>query len=708
MQYRKMQKNATPTEKSKCPFPSLLCTPKFTPWLLFCVWISEGAKCFCLHFFSVSPCTHLDANFQRLKFKQGGNRYAWQKWKVFILPVASSELHTALLVQSENRETFLLSMVRVILAWELFRGCGKELFRGHKLKQKTEMTWPLTDCCCRLGVGLCVTLLDTRPLVAEPHGQGENGGLGRLWLTLKNTSLGCGSWSGGLVIAEAKRRVGQEVGRLWRRVAGARRASMRGEVAMEWSKREARWPGGVAGRRRRSHTKQGGREVRQARGKVGMRQEQRETRQLRGGAEARTHCEGMPPWDTARQSQVRCSQRKTRVPPPTAPGERLGRQDTGENRQEEEAARKEGRWGGRGAGRKVGSLRREGRHPGPLACPVGGRPRVAALRPPQRDARKSPLDCGSRREGLRESQPGSEWQRGKRRPPPPPPPLLLSRGRAAPPAHGGVREAARRPGQPRAHAAAGRPGTGLGARRGAGAPGARRRHFGSPHPSPAVPSSFPLPARVFGVKNCRRCWAMAWDSPCARRWPWPRWAGGRREAVQGRPSQVAGEPGGRGWGLSPGQRPVSESSPRCPQAAPGQEAACSANLTELSVAGQSVRLRWSAAGRACNFSLSGRSEDGEAAGCQPAPEGNRTFGCTLRHLEAGTWYHLRIEPLPAGEPLNISLQTGTGRCAGLFLSLPLLRPAPRGGGRCIYSYCKRTVFAEHSPALEFCLAYCQK
>lgn len=62
----------------------------------------------------------------------------------------------------------------------------------------------------------------------------------------------------------------------------------------------------------------------------------------------------------------------------------------------------------------------------------------------------------------------------------------------------------------------------------------------------------------------------------------------------------------------------------------------------------------------CNFSLSGRSEDGEAAGCQPAPAGNRTYGCTLRGLEAGTWYHLRIQPLAGGEALNISLQTGTG------------------------------------------------
>ncbi|XP_032544129.1 receptor-type tyrosine-protein phosphatase beta isoform X2 [Chiroxiphia lanceolata] len=92
------------------------------------------------------------------------------------------------------------------------------------------------------------------------------------------------------------------------------------------------------------------------------------------------------------------------------------------------------------------------------------------------------------------------------------------------------------------------------------------------------------------------------------------------------------------------------------EAALGQ-AGCSANLTEQRVFGQSVRLRWDAAGRACNFSLSGRSEDGEAAGCQPAHAGNGTYDCTLRGLEAGTWYHLHIEPLSGGEALNISVQT---------------------------------------------------
>ncbi|XP_027749054.1 receptor-type tyrosine-protein phosphatase beta isoform X2 [Empidonax traillii] len=92
------------------------------------------------------------------------------------------------------------------------------------------------------------------------------------------------------------------------------------------------------------------------------------------------------------------------------------------------------------------------------------------------------------------------------------------------------------------------------------------------------------------------------------------------------------------------------------EAAP-EQAGCSANLTERRVFGQSVRLRWGAAGSACNFSLSGRSEDGEVAGCLPAPAGNGTYGCTLQGLQAGTWYHLRIEPLSGGEALNISMQT---------------------------------------------------
>lgn len=180
---------------------------------------------------------------------------------------------------------------------------------------------------------------------------------------------------------------------------------------------------------------------------------------------------------------------------------------------------------------------------------------------------------------------------------------------------------------------------------------------------------------------------------------------------------------GRGWGLSPGGRRRlaepggSQSFPRSPQAAPGEAAGCSANLTERRVTGQSVRLRWGAAGRACNFSLTGHSEDGEAAGCQPAPTGNGSYGCTLRGLEAGTRYQLRVEPLADGEAVSISVQTGrgggrgrcSGRDAGLLLPDPLLRPAVRGGGRCICSCCKPTVFAEgRCPALESSLPRCQK
>lgn len=188
---------------------------------------------------------------------------------------------------------------------------------------------------------------------------------------------------------------------------------------------------------------------------------------------------------------------------------------------------------------------------------------------------------------------------------------------------------------------------------------------------------------------------------------------GRRRAWDTRAGSLrTGTARGRGWGLSPGHRRVSQSSPRSPQAAPGQAAGCSANLTERSVAGQSVRLRWGAAGRACNFSLSGRSEDGEAAGCQPAPQGNGTYGCTLRGLEAGTWYHLRIEPLAGGEPLNISVQTGKGAgtagARGGMLGFSFLSPCfgrlqEEEGGTFTVDGAEPS-----SPALEFSLASCQK
>lgn len=46
------------------------------------------------------------------------------------------------LVQFENRETFLLSLVCVILAWEFFKGWGKELlFQGHKSRQNETKSW---------------------------------------------------------------------------------------------------------------------------------------------------------------------------------------------------------------------------------------------------------------------------------------------------------------------------------------------------------------------------------------------------------------------------------------------------------------------------------------------------------------------------------------------------------------------------------------
>uniref|UniRef100_A0A8B9SG66 Protein tyrosine phosphatase receptor type B n=1 Tax=Anas platyrhynchos TaxID=8839 RepID=A0A8B9SG66_ANAPL len=93
------------------------------------------------------------------------------------------------------------------------------------------------------------------------------------------------------------------------------------------------------------------------------------------------------------------------------------------------------------------------------------------------------------------------------------------------------------------------------------------------------------------------------------------------------------------------------------EAALGEAAGCSANLTEQRVAGQGAWLRWRARGAACNFSLSGHSEDGLPAACLPARSSDGSYGCSLQGLEAGTWYHLRIQPLAGGEHTAVSLQT---------------------------------------------------
>uniref|UniRef100_A0A8B9U7H4 Ricin B lectin domain-containing protein n=1 Tax=Anas zonorhyncha TaxID=75864 RepID=A0A8B9U7H4_9AVES len=100
------------------------------------------------------------------------------------------------------------------------------------------------------------------------------------------------------------------------------------------------------------------------------------------------------------------------------------------------------------------------------------------------------------------------------------------------------------------------------------------------------------------------------------------------------------------------------------EAALGEAAGCSANLTEQRVAGQGAWLRWRARGAACNFSLSGHSEDGLPAACLPARSSDGSYGCSLQGLEAGTWYHLRIQPLAGGEHTAVSLQTGRARGRG--------------------------------------------
>lgn len=218
------------------------------------------------------------------------------------------------------------------------------------------------------------------------------------------------------------------------------------------------------------------------------------------------------------------------LPPPTiAPPEGARgppRGQWGEKAQgRADIGRKEGRWGGTGAGRKPGPTRSEGRHPGTRrsgGAGAGGGSRAwggagAASPRSQRFAPRSETrgnrlliaEVGGKGSG---SQPGSEWQRGKRRPPPPPPPLLLSRGRAGcgQPPHptpvAGRRRGGR--GSPERMQQAGGPaeGSAAAARSPAGSggpPGPRRGHFAAT--LPPHPPTLPLPARVIGVKSCRRC-----------------------------------------------------------------------------------------------------------------------------------------------------------------------------------------------------------
>lgn len=206
----------------------------------------------------------------------------------------------------------------------------------------------------------------------------------------------------------------------------------------------------------------------------------------------------------------------------------------GRRGQEESEERRAGEQGeGRIRGRRPRPHR--GGRPAPLGPPVvdPGTP------PPHRAARKSPFDCGSPRKGLQRSQPGSEWQRGKRRPPPtPPPPPAPPRPPGSPrappaatplppPPAAGRRRGAR--GSPERMQQTGGPAEGwLGgrrgepARRGAG-PGAPPRSAGR---SPS--SSSPLPTRGSADKSALRCSAMERESLCARCWRSARWGGLRR------------------------------------------------------------------------------------------------------------------------------------------------------------------------------------
>lgn len=276
---------------------------------------------------------------------------------------------------------------------------------------------------------------------------------------------------------------------------------------------------------------------------------------------------------------MRCSQHEAGVLwPPTNNGTAL----QAERPHEPRGARSEKPRGRADTARKLRGRKRGGvgwewsqeQHPGASRSPPPSRPPVAgpgSLRfAPRSETRGNRLliaEVGGKGSGrVSPGQNGSVGSGGRL------PRLLRSSSasggrRAAPPPHPGGREAARRPGQPRAHAASGRPGRGLGGRRAEpggerGAPGARRGHFASAYPPtrhPPSPPPFPSPRGFSGLKSDGD--AELWSGICPLDGAGPDQGERLGAAVRGRPSQVPAAPGGAQRAL-PRSRDGAGSEPR--------------------------------------------------------------------------------------------------------------------------------------------------
>ncbi|KAJ8245485.1 hypothetical protein GJAV_G00271240 [Gymnothorax javanicus] len=83
---------------------------------------------------------------------------------------------------------------------------------------------------------------------------------------------------------------------------------------------------------------------------------------------------------------------------------------------------------------------------------------------------------------------------------------------------------------------------------------------------------------------------------------------------------------------------------------------CSANLTEASSKTNSVLLKWTTSGEACNFKVVS-NDSGVVMECRQDAHISGNFQCNIPDLEPGTVYHLGIISESDGERTNVSVQT---------------------------------------------------
>lgn len=105
------------------------------------------------------------------------------------MAAADSDFRTARLVQFKSRETFLLSVVCVVLAWELFRGMWEGIVSRTQVDAEQTKSRDTDGLLLGSASGSAASLLAAMPPVAVPQGWREDRGLGGLWLAPKNVHV---------------------------------------------------------------------------------------------------------------------------------------------------------------------------------------------------------------------------------------------------------------------------------------------------------------------------------------------------------------------------------------------------------------------------------------------------------------------------------------------------------------------------------------